>query len=130
MIKWGFIVLALYGGYYYFGRHVSLDSSLRYVSRNKGASWAPRANYVIGFLYHQREEHDKAKAAFTQLLTDYPTCQFAAPGLFYLEDSAESTRDWQTAKEALERYLEEHPDGKKIEIMRKRREMLRYQRGL
>ena len=130
MIKWGVIILALYGGYYYFSRHVSLDSSLKYVAQNKGASWAPRANYTIGFLYYQREEYGKAKEAFTQLLTDYPTGQYAAQGLFYLEDSAESVRDYPTARMALDRYLEEFPEGKKIEIMRKRSEMLRYQRGL
>lgn len=130
MIKWGIIILALYGGCYYLSRHVSLDSSLKYAAQNKGASWAPRANYTIAFIYYQREEYGKSKEAFTQLLTDYPTGQFTARGLFYLEDSAEYTHDWETARNALDRYLEEFPEGKKIEIMRKRREMLRYQRGL
>jgi TolA-binding protein len=129
MIKWGLVVLALYGGYYYFSKHVSLDSSLKYVAQNKGASWAPRANYAIGFLYYQRDDHDKAKEAFTQLLTDYPTCQFAARGLFYLEGAAENIRDYATARASLDRYLEEFPEGKHIEIMRKRSEMLRYQHG-
>jgi outer membrane protein assembly factor BamD (BamD/ComL family) len=130
MIKYTLVVLALFGGYYYISRHASLESSMKYVTEHKGASWAPRANYTIGFIYREREEHGKAQEAFTQLLTDYPTCQFAASGLFYLEDAAESTHDWGVAKTALDRYLEEYPDGKYIPIMRQRREMLRYQHGL
>ena len=130
MIKYVFIVLALFGGYYYLSRHVGLESSLQYVAKHKGDSWAPRANYTIGFVYYHREEYGKAKEAFTQLLTDYPTGQFAASGLFYLEDSAEYARDWETAKNALDRYIEEHPDGERIELVRKRRELLRYQHGL
>ena len=130
MIKYAFVVLILFGGYYYISRHASLESSLQYVEQHKDASWAPRANYTIGFIYHEREEYGKSKEAFTQLLTDYPTGQFAASGLFYLEDSAEYTHDWETAKTALDRYLEEYPDGKYIPLMRQRRELLRYQHGL
>jgi len=130
MIKYVMVVLALAGGYYYLSRHASLEASLQYVARHKGASWAPRANYAIGFIYHERDDCGKAKEAFTQLLTDYPTCQFAASGIFYLEDSAECTHDWDAAKTALDRYIEEYPDGKHIRIMRQRREMLRYQHGL
>ena len=130
MIKYVIFVLALAGGYYYLSQHASLESGLQYVAQHKGASWAPRANYIIGFIYHQREEYGKAETAFTQLLTDYPTGQFAAQGLFYLEDSAEDVHDWDTAKTALDRYIEEYPDGQKIGLMRQRRELLHYQHGL
>lgn len=130
MIKFVIVALALYGGYYYLSRHASMESSMQYVAQHKGASWAPRANYTIGRIYHQREEYGKAEAAFTQLLTDYPTGQFAARGLYFLEDSAESVKDWEAAKAALDRYIEEYPDGDKIRLMRQRREMLRYQHGL
>ncbi|MCX5797871.1 MAG: tetratricopeptide repeat protein [Elusimicrobia bacterium] len=130
MMKYVLCVLALAGGYYYLSRHASLEASLQYVTQHKGASWAPRANYTIGWIYHQREEYGKAEAAFTQLLTDYPTGQFAAPALVYLEDSAESVKDWDAAKAALDRYIEEHPDGAEIKLMRERREMLHYHHGL
>jgi TolA-binding protein len=123
-------VLALAGGYYYVSRHASLDSSLQYVEQHKGASWAPRANYTIGFLYHEREEYGKAEAAFSQLLTDYPTGQFTIQGLFYLEDSAEYLHDWDTAKTALDRYIEDYPDGHDIGLMRQRRDLLHYNHGI
>jgi|GEM_PF-1979952 len=130
MIKYVIFVLALAGGYYYLSRNASLESGLQFVAQHKDSSWAPRANYTIGFIYHQREEYGKAEAAFTQLLTDYPTGQFTASGLFYLEDSAEYTRDWETAKTALDRYIEEYPDGREIGIMRQRRDLLHYHHGL
>ncbi|MDD5629936.1 MAG: tetratricopeptide repeat protein [Elusimicrobia bacterium] len=129
MIKYLVVVLAVAGGFYAVSRHASLESGLQYVSQNKGAFWAPRASFTIGFIYYQREDYSKAKEVFTQLLTDYPTCQFAARGLFYLEDSAESIRDWDTAKAAADRYIEEHPTGDRIELMRRRQQMLRYQHG-
>jgi TolA-binding protein len=130
MIKYVIFVLALAGGYYYLSRNASLESGLQYVAQHKGASWAPRANYAIGFIYHEREDYGKAEAAFTRLLTDYPTGQFTARALFYLEDSAEYAHDWDTAKTALDRYIEQCPDGHEIELMRQRRELLHYHHGL
>ncbi len=130
MIKYVLFVLAVAGGYYYLSRNASLESGLQYIEQHKGASWAPRANYTIGFIYHQREEYDKAETAFTQLLTDYPTGQFVARGLFYLEDSAEYVHDWAAAKTALDRYIDEYPDGHDVGLMRQRRDLLHYNHGL
>jgi outer membrane protein assembly factor BamD (BamD/ComL family) len=130
MIKYVIFVLALAGGSYYFSHNFSLESSLRCVAQHKDASWAPRANYTIGFIYHQREDYGKAEEAFKQLLTDYPNSQFTARGLFYLEDSAEYAHDWDTAKTALDRYIEEYPDGHEIGLVRQRRDLLRYNHGL
>jgi TolA-binding protein len=130
MTRYVVFVLALAGGYYYLSRNASLEAGLQYAARHKDASWAPRADYTIGFIYHEREEYGKAEAAFTQLLTDYPTGQFTAPGLFYLEDSAEYIHDWDTAKTSLDRYIEDFPDGDKIGLVRQRRELLRYNHGL
>jgi TolA-binding protein len=129
-MKYILFVLALAGGYYYLSQHASLESGLQYVGQHKGAAWAPRANFTIGLIYHQREDYGKAEAAFTQLLTDYPTGQFLASGLFYLEDSAEYVHDWDTAKTALDRYIEECPDGDRISLVRQRRDLLHYHHGL
>ena len=130
MIKYVVLVLVLAGGSYYLSRHASLDSSLQYVEQHKDASWAPRANFTIAFIYYEQEEYPKAQAAFTQLLTDYPTGQFTVRSLVYLETAAEYNHDWETAKTSLDRYLDEFSDGRDIALMRQRRELLRYNHGL
>jgi len=129
MIKFLVLVLVLGGGFYYLTRSASLDSGMELVARHKDATWAPRANYAIALVYHQRGEYPKSQEAFTQLLTDYPTCQFAASGLFYLEDAAEYNHDWDTVKSALDRYASDYPDGPDFMLMQKRREVLRAQHG-
>ena len=129
MIKYIIVVLAIAGAYYGATRYMDLDKSLVFVSQHKSASWAPRANYTIGLVYYQGDQYGKAQAAFTQLLTDYPTCQFSARALFYLEDTAEYNHDWPVARQAIDRYMEEHPEGSDAQLLRKRGELLRYQHG-
>jgi len=129
MIKYVLIVLALAGGCHYVSRHFKFDDSLEFVKRHKDASWAPRANYTIALIYHHRENYPKSQAAFTQLLTDYPTWQFMPKSLVYLYEAAEYNQDWETAKSALSRYIEEYPDGPDIALVRKRLELLKYHHG-
>ena len=121
--------MALYGGFYYVSKLYKFDDNMAYVKGHKGASWAPKANYYIGVIYYQREDYPKAQEAFTQLLTDYPTCQHAAKGLVYWEGAAEYNHDWGSARTALDRYIEEYPDGEDIDLMKKRSEMLKYRHG-
>ena len=128
-MKYVLIILALAGGYYYVSRHVKFDDSLQYVRQHKAAFWAPRANYYIALSCHLREDYPRSQAAFTQLLTDYPAGPYAARGLVCLGEAADSNGDWDTAKQAFARYVEEHPDGPDIGIVRKRLEMLRYHHG-
>jgi TolA-binding protein len=129
MKKFAFIALALWGCYYYSSRHLNLENSARFVSTHKNASWAPRAAYYIAVVYEQRENYPKAQEAFSQLLTDYPTCQYAPSALIKLDSAAENNADWETAKSSLVRYLEEFPDAPQKELATKRLEMLRYKHG-
>ncbi|MDD5658287.1 MAG: tetratricopeptide repeat protein [Elusimicrobia bacterium] len=129
MMKLALAALAAWGGYYYLAHHCKFDDGIEFVSRHKDAAWAPRANYLIGMVYEQREDYPKAQDAFSRLLTAYPTCQYAADALLKMGLAAEHNGDWDTAKSALARYAEEHPDGGKIELARKRLELLRYQHG-
>jgi TolA-binding protein len=119
-------VLALYGGYYYVSRHYRLEDASAFVESHKDASWAPRAAYGIGLFYHERGEYAKSQDAFNRFMVDFSTHPLAARGLFYLEDSAESNHDWDTARAAAERYIEEHPDGPESGLIRQRLEMLNY----
>lgn len=129
MRNYTLIVLAIFGCYYYVTKKVKLDEPLAYASRYKRKSWAPAADYYIGLAYYQRTDYPHAQAAFTQLLTDHATSQYAPRGLMLLADSAEGTQDWTAAKDALARYLEEYPEGKDKDRAVKKLELLRYKHG-
>ena len=129
MIKLALAALAAWGCFYYVTRHCSFDDGMKVVARHKGASWAPAANYYIGVVYEQREDHAKAQETFSRLLTDYPTCQYAAGALAKLGFAAESNGDWDAAKSAFAQYIEENPEADKAGLVRKRLELLRYHHG-
>ena len=116
----------LYGTYWYAKTHVKLDDALVYVKKNPQASWAPAADYYVGVVYQQRGQYGKAQEAFTQLVTDYSTSTYAASGLRRLSAVAEENRDWPTAKQSLERYIEEFPNNKEIDHVRERWELIKF----
>ena len=123
------IVLAIAGSYYYVTRKVELNDPLAYAAKHKKQSWAPAADYYIGVAYYQRSDYPRAQAAFTQLLADHATSYYSEKGLMYLADTAEENRDYEAAKAALARYLEEHPEGKDKERATKKLDFLRYKHG-
>ncbi len=122
-----FVLLLLYGGYYYASRRYEFHDTLAFAKRHPQAKWAPAVDYYVGLIYYQRSDYAGAQEAFTQLLTDHPTATYAPKALLRLGDAAENNHDWETAKSALGRYVEEYPDGKEIELARKRLEILKYQ---
>lgn len=123
------IVLTILGCYYYVSRKVKLEEPLAYAAKYKDKSWAPAADYYIGLAYYQRSDYPNAQIAFTQLLTDHATSQYAPRGLMFLADAAEGTNDWDSAKAAMVRYLDEYPEGKDKDRAAKKLEMLRYKHG-
>ncbi|OGR87932.1 MAG: hypothetical protein A3J74_08985 [Elusimicrobia bacterium RIFCSPHIGHO2_02_FULL_57_9] len=127
MKRYIFFVLALYGAYYYYSRHFNFNRTLEYAQKNQKSMLAQPIRYYGGLAYYQSSQYPKAQEAFSQLLKDHPTGYYTMKALFYLEDTAELNRDWPAARQALERYVEEFPDGKHAELMRKRLEILNYQ---
>lgn len=128
-MKFLVVILGLYGAYWYVAKHYEFHDTLVYAKQHPGSSWAPPADYYVGLVYYQRADYPKAEEAFTQLLTDYPTSQYTESALFYNEDSAEYDHNWDQAKTLTQQYLDGFPNGKNIEIMRKRQELLNYQHG-
>ena len=126
MNKFLICVGLLYGSYWYVQTHVKFDDALVYVKKNPQASWAPAADYYVGVIYQERGQYDKAQKAFTQLVTDYSTSTYAAQGLRRLSTVAEENRDWPTAKQSLERYIEEFPNNKEVDHVRQRLDLIKF----
>ncbi len=130
MTKFLVIVLSLYGAFYYASKHYQFDDTLVYAKKHPEASWAPAVDYYVGLVYYQRAEYPKAQGAFTQLLGDYgATNYYGVKALPIAEDSAEYDRDWDQARQWNKDYIDNYPDGRDIEVMRKRLELVNYQHG-
>lgn len=129
MKKYLLAVALLYGVCHYGAKYLKFDDTLKYAKQNKASDWAQPTDYYVGVIYYQRSEYPKAQEAFTQLLTDFPTGQYAARGLIMLSDAAQYNRDYETAKASLVRYIEEFPEGQDIVIAKKNLELIRYQHG-
>jgi TolA-binding protein len=128
-MKFLLVVLGLYGAWWYVSKHYEYHDTLAYAKKNPASAWAQPTDYYVGLAYYQRADYPHAQEAFTQLLTDYPTGHYQASGLFYLEDAAEYNRDWETANTMAKQYVEDFPDGKYVDVMRKKVELLHYQHG-
>ena len=120
-----FLLILIGGGVWWYASHrFDFADVMGYAKKNPGASWAPAAEYSVGMVYYQRSDYPKAQAAFTQLLTDFPTGQYEARGLLRLSEVAEQNNDVPAARQALDQFLGDFPDSPDRPIAEKRKELL------
>ena len=124
MKKLIFLALVVGGVWWYATHKFNFADTMTYAQKHPQASWAPAVEYSVGLVYYQRADYPKAQEAFTQLLTDFPTGQYAARGMLRLSEVAEENRDYATEKEVLDRFLQEYPDHPDKNLAIKRREFL------
>lgn len=125
------VVVAIIAGLYYghekyVGGKDHLKMALEYTKKNPDPKWSPMIDFYVGFTYYQQGDYHNAVAAYQQLLTDYPTAQYAPEALVKLCLSSQEIREWPTATEAAARYVEEFPDGKDIKLMKTNLDSLKY----
>ncbi len=126
MKKWIFVFAVLYGTYWYASNRFNFADTLVYARKNPQASWAPAADYYVGLVYFQRAEFGKSQEAFTQLLTDYSTGPYTSRGLMRLSQVAMENRDWEVARQSLQRFIEEFPEDKDKRIAEQRLEYIKF----
>lgn len=126
MKKFLILFAVAYGTYWYASRKYNFADTLVYAKKNPQASWAPAADYYVGLVYYGRGEYAKSQEAFTQLLTDYSTGPYTARGLRRLASAAEENRDYETARQSLQRFLEEFPDDKEKPVVEQKLEMIKF----
>ena len=105
-----------------------IDESVAYFKR----SWFKEAgkekrnmDYYVGMAYYARKRQPEAAAAFRQLLTDYPTSQYAPRALARMGRAYQEMDQWARAREAYDIYIKYFPDGEKRRIIDKRLERIR-----
>lgn len=121
---WLVIGALLYGGYWYASRHYDFQTALEYAKKNPSPKLAPAIDYYVGLAYYQRAEFHKSQAAFTQLLTDYPTGQYTDKALLRISEVAMKNRDYDTVRSSLTRFKEEFPQHPQRNIAEKRLELI------
>ena len=121
------IVFALlYGTYWYASSRFNFADTLAYAHKNQQKKWAPAAEYYVGLVYYQRAEYPRAQEAFTQLVTDYSTGPYVGAGLRRLASAAEENRDYVTARQSLQRFLDEFPDDKERRAAEQKMEYIKF----
>lgn len=115
-----------YGGWWYVSNRMLHEGPLAFARKNPQASWAPAFDYWTGLYYYQRGEYPKSQEAFTQLLTDYSTSTYTSDALLRLSEVAGQNRDYELARQSLQRLLEEFPDHKDKRLAEQRLEMVKY----
>jgi TolA-binding protein len=123
-MKWIVAIALLYGGWWYASRHYDFQSALVYAKAHPSPKLAPAIDYYVGLAYYQRAEFEKSQAAFSQLLTDYPTGPYEAEGLLRISEVAMETRDFETVRASLTRFKEEFPEHPQRHIAEKRLELI------
>jgi outer membrane protein assembly factor BamD (BamD/ComL family) len=124
MKKFYFLVMVVGGVWWYASHRFNFADTMVYAQKHSSASWAPALEYSVGMVYYEREDYPKAEEAFNQLLTDFATGEYQARGLLRLSEAAEDNRDYQMARDAANRYIEEYPDGPDRAIAERRKEHL------
>jgi len=125
LFMWFFVFV---GGVVYVRSHYTLEDVLKYSRERPHPVLSPKVDYYVGWAYFHREDHPKAHKAFDQLLTSYPTCQYAPPalyrkGLMYTEDGR-----WAQAREVLERYLKEFPNAREKSRVERNYERIKFRK--
>ncbi|MCX5788115.1 MAG: tetratricopeptide repeat protein [Elusimicrobia bacterium] len=121
---WALIILIGLG--WYVRQHYTFRDVLAYAKSHPSQSASPALDYYSGMGFYLREDYDGAIEAFGQLLTDYPTCQYAPTALVRLSSSYMERNRWSEAKETLEKFIEQFPDDKNRPLVDQKYEYVKY----
>jgi len=111
---------------YYAHRHYGRKDVLAYMHAHQDVSLAPTVDYYAAMSYFIQDRHEESAAAFQQMLTDFPTCQYVEKGLLHMGESYEEVHNWDGAKEAYKQYLEQFPGGKDRHMVQTEYDMIKF----
>lgn len=120
------ILLILYGAYYYVSKKFEFHDTLDYAQKHPEQKNSPAIEYYVGMVYYQRSDYKNAQAAWGALLEQHPTDYYVEKALIDYSESAQYNFDWETSKAALQKYLDDYPNGKKAELARQKLDMVKY----
>lgn len=120
---WVFIIIA---AGVYISRNYTFQDVLAYENKHQDWTWGPKIDYYVGGGYFLRERFPEAAGAYEQLLTNYPTCQYAPYALYRLGTAYQNLERWDKARGAFEKYMEQFPQGTEVEMVNKKYEFIKF----
>lgn len=110
----------------YVRSNYALEDVLKFSREHPHPEISPRVDYYIGWMEFQRSNYEKSHQAFDQLLTDYPTCQYAPDALFRKAWMYTDNYKYPEARKMYSKYMEEFPEGPEIHKVQKKYEYIRF----
>jgi len=91
-----------------------------YIDSNSDKSWAPKAQYNLGMLYFTASKYEKADYCFRHSTETYPTSSYVVESLYQMGNICEETNKLQQAREIYKKILDDFPNYRKSELIRKK----------
>jgi outer membrane protein assembly factor BamD (BamD/ComL family) len=120
---WVGVIFAIFWG---ITTYVSLDDCLTYAAKNPHKPSSEKIAYYVGAVHYHKSRFPEAIAAYDQVLTDFPTGQYAPKALFRKGYSHKEIRQWSQAREAYMKYMKDYPDSKHFKLAEKRYEYVKF----
>ena len=116
----------LIAGFVFVTQTYTLDDVLGYAAKNPHKPSSERIAYYVGAIHFQKSQYPEALRAYEQVLTDFPTGQYAPKALFRKGTMHLSLNQWSLARESYERYMKEFPAGEDLESVQKKYEYVKF----
>ena len=120
---WLFVLVA---AFVFVTKTYTLDDVLAYADKNPHRPSSEKIAYFVGAIHFQKSEYPQALKAYEQVLTDFPTGQYAPKALFRKGTMHLSLNQWTLARESYELYMKDYADGEDIEAVKKKYEYVKF----
>jgi len=114
-----FLVLVIVVGFWA-ADYVKSGKLQNYIDANSSKEWAPKAQYHLGVWTYNAAYNDKAEYCFKHLMEKYPKSPYVVESLYHIGKIYEETNRLSEAREIYKKLLNEFPNYKKAELVRKK----------
>ncbi len=116
--------LGAYGLWYFAAPYATAARVLGWAHKHPDQTVAVDAYYVIGWRYYADGDYPKAQETLGIFVADFPAGPHTERALLHLADAAQQNRDFQAARDALDRFLKDYPDSPERTLAQHRRDEL------
>lgn len=124
--KWAIILAIVIGSIVYIRKNYTYQDLLRYSQEKPHPTFSPMIDYYVGLAYYMRKDLPNTTSAFGILAANYPTSHYTPKALLRMGASYQEMRQFGNARKAYEQYMKDFPEGKDIDIVKKRHEVVRW----
>ena len=105
--------------------HFSSEDLLKWSADNKSSKVSDKVDYYVGMYNYLLDKKDRANSAFSQLLANHTTSQYAPLALFRRADAYRVMNDYSDALKDFENFVEIYPDHSYARLARRNIELIK-----